>query len=125
MHLLALIGAEDEHPDVVGGNIPVNTFTQTDSTQTTETLSETTSYNVGYSWDVMWKPLGTGVDVRSATMFTWSNTESVGESNGTAHAMTVTLSSSTVGCFQDIPIFEDTVYHTFVFQQPTGNSSCP
>ena len=114
-----LMGPEDP-----GGNIPVNTFLQSDATQTTNTLSETTSYTSGSSEAVMWTPLGTGPRLMSMSMFTWGNTESVGESNGSAHTMTVTLSSSTVGCSQDIPIFEDTVYHTFVFQQPSGDNSC-
>jgi hypothetical protein len=113
-------------PDDVGGNTPINTFAQTDSTQTTQTYTQTDVYTVGYSWDVAWKlPSGTGLDFKSATLFTWTNTESAGEINGSAHQMSVSLSSSTVGCSEYIPIFEDTVYHTFVFQGQVGDSSCP
>jgi len=114
-----------EGPTSPGGNYPVNTFTQTDSTQTTQTLSEALSTTVGYSWEQMWKPLGTGLSIKSQTQFTWTNTESTGAINGYANSMTVTLSSGTVYCYQEIPVFEDTVYHTFVFQQPVGNTSCP
>jgi hypothetical protein len=112
-------------PDDPGGNIPVNTFVQTDSTQTAQTYSQSYAYTVNYSWEQMWKPLGTGLSIRSATQFTWTDNETTGAINGTANSMTVTLSSSTVDCYEDIPIFEDTVYHTFVFQQPAGNTSCP
>jgi hypothetical protein len=112
-------------PDDAGGNNPINTFAQTDSTQTTQTLSETDSYSVGYSWDVKWMFLGSGLDFKSATLFTWSDTESAGEINGSAHQMSVSLSSSTVGCSEYIPIFEDTTYHTFVFQGQVGDNTCP
>jgi len=112
-------------PDTVGGGNPINTFTQTDSTQTTQTLSESDSYTAGYSWDVKWDFLGAGLDFMSATQFTWTNTESTAAVNGSDHQMSVSLSSSTVGCSEYVPIFEDTVYHTFVFQGQVGDSSCP
>jgi hypothetical protein len=112
-------------PDDAGGNNPVNTFSQTDSTQTTQTLSESITYSVGYSWDVKWDFAGSGLDFKSQTLFTWGNSESAGKINGSAHQMSVSLSSSTVGCSEYIPIFEDTVYHTFVFQGQAGDTSCP
>jgi hypothetical protein len=108
-------------PQSAGGNDCSNTFTQSDSNTTTQTLSETDSYTVGYSWGL--SLFGSGLS--STTQFTMTNSESTGQTNGSANSMTVTLSSSTLDCYQEIPIFEDTVYHTFVFQQPAGNSSCP
>jgi len=108
-------------PQTPGGNDCVNTFTQTDSNTITQTLSEADSYSVGYSWGV--SLFGSGMS--SATQFTYTNSESTGAINGSANSMTVTLSSTTLDCYQEIPIFEDTVYHTFVFQQPAGNTSCP
>jgi hypothetical protein len=111
-------------PDEVGGNIPVNMFTQSDATQTAVTLSETQGYSVSFAWDASLDIPGFKSDLRQQNMFTWTSTESLGETNGSAHSMAVSLSSSTVGCYENIYIFEDIVYHTYVFQQPTGNS-CP
>jgi hypothetical protein len=112
-------------PDEQGGNRPINTFTQTDSTQVTQTLSESLANSVGFSWEQDWKFIGTGISLKNAEQFTWTSSESTGAINGSANSQTVTLSSGTVGCYQDVPIFEDTVFHTFVFQQPAGNTSCP
>lgn len=108
-------------PETAGGNRPVNSFTQTDSSTTTQTFSESNSSTVGYSWGI--SIFGSGLS--SSTQWTWTNSESTGAVNGTANSMAVSLSSTTVGCNQEIPVFEDTVYHTFVFQQPAGNNSCP
>jgi len=112
-------------PDVQGGNNPPNTFSQTDSTTTTQTLSESQSSTVGFSWKQMWGTATDGVGLQSQETWTWTYSESNGKINGTAHTMSVTFSSSTVGCYQHIPIFEDTVFHTFVFTQPVGDASCP
>jgi len=116
-------------PQSQGGNIPVNTFTQTDSTQTTQTLSQSSEYSVGFSVN---RTIGVGFggtqfgfSTTNGNTWTWTNSESTGAINGTSNSMSVTFSSSTVGCNQNIPIFEDTVYHTFVFQQPASNQSCP
>jgi hypothetical protein len=112
-------------PEEAGGNNPVNSFTESDSTQTTETWTYSLAYTTGYSWSLSWIVAGNGPSLTSATQFTWTNTDSVGESNGSAHTEAVSLSSHTVGCYEDISIFEDTVFHTFAFQQPTGSTSCP
>jgi hypothetical protein len=109
-------------PECSGCNPPVNSFTQTDSTSTTNTLSESLSSTVASSWSVT-LPGNSGL--QRANQFTWTDTESTGQSNGSSHSMAVTFSSNTVGCYEDIPIFMDTVFHTFVFQTPSGNSSCP
>jgi hypothetical protein len=112
-------------PETAGGNTPINTFMQSDSTQTAITLMEGQGYSVGFSWDEqLGIPGFASSDLRSQTTFTWTNSQSIGNTNGTAHAMTISLSSSTVGCNEDIGIFEDVVYHTYVFQQPSG-TSCP
>jgi hypothetical protein len=112
-------------PSGQGGNRPVNSFTETDSAQTPQTWANGYSYTVGFSWEEPWVVAGNGTSLKDTTEFTWSTAESIGESNGQAHTMTVSLSSETVGCNEDVTIFEDTVYHTFTFQQPADNTTCP
>jgi hypothetical protein len=112
-------------PGCTGCNHSVNNFIQTDSTQTAETLSETSSYSEGFSWSLGFNVLGSGLQFANSKQFTWTDSESTGAINGQANSMSVTLNSSTVDCLENIPIFEDTVYHTFVFQQPAGNTTCP
>lgn len=108
-------------PECTGCDRPVNSFTQTDATQTAETLSESFSFTTGFSWDVTLA----GSGLKSANQFTWTDSESTGSVNGSSHQMAVSLSSGTVGCYGYVPIFMDTVYHTFVFQTEAGNNSCP
>jgi len=38
--------------------------------------------------------------------------------------MTVTLKTTTAGCEENVNIYEDTLYHTFAFQVPTGYTGC-
>jgi len=99
-----------------------NTYTVTDSTQASVTYTGTDSTTVGYSVKV---GLGLGPSLTNSQTWTWSDSESSGTLNGISNTMNVTLLSSTIGCYQEIPVYEDTVYHTFVYQQPAGNSSCP
>jgi len=112
-------------PSCNGCNVPINTFMQSDANQNTQTMSESHSYTLGSSWKRGFKPLGIGFQLSSSTMWTWSDSESTGQINGSSNSMSVTFSSNTVDCNQQIPIFEDTVYHTFVFQQPPGDTTCP
>jgi hypothetical protein len=109
-------------PECSGCDPIINTFTQTDSTQTAETLNESLTQTVSYGWSVT-LPGQSGIS--STDTFAWTDSESTGSVNGSDHTMTVTLESSTVGCYEEIPIFMDTVYHTFVFYMPSGNNSCP
>ena len=66
-----------------------------------------------------------GSSLASTTSWTWTDTESQGAINGTANQIGYTLSSNTPSCAQDILVFEDTVFHTFVTQQAPGNTTCP
>jgi len=110
-----------EGPECSGCDRIINTFGETDSSSTTETLSESFSTTVGYGWDVKLGNSG----LKSSNTFTWTDTESQGAINGSAHTMTGTFSSGTVGCDEDIPVFMDTIFHTFLYYTPSGNNSCP
>jgi hypothetical protein len=112
-------------PECQGCDFINNTFTQTDQDTTTQTLSESSTQTVMYTWKVDLFDEEGGPTLTSANQFMWTEMESTGKINGTANSLTVTLSSATVDCSEDVPVFEDTVFHTFVFQQPANNTSCP
>jgi hypothetical protein len=116
-----------EGPAEKGGTTPVDSVSLSDAEQVAETYTQSLAYSVGYSWDANWEISGNGPSLTSTSQWTWTNTESIGEVNGTAHTMIGNLSSVTVACDENVTYFEDTLFHTYVFQQPTmaENSSCP
>lgn len=109
------------------GCAPVgNPFTASDSNQTTDTWTGGYSYSEGFSNGGSLNFFGFGgITATNTDTFTWSYSESVGEMNGQMHQMAVNLESSTLDCSEDVAVFEDTMFHTFAFQQPAGNASCP
>jgi hypothetical protein len=108
-------------PSCVGCNTTPSPVTLTDSSQTSQTFTETTTETEGYTVVVK----APGLSIADNIQFSWIDSESTGQLNGVANSMTTTLNSNTVGCEEEIALFEDTVFHTFVFQQPANNNSCP
>jgi len=97
-----------------------DTFTQSDGNTDAETIGGSIAYNVGVS-------LTSGIffgSLKTSYSWQWKDSESVGSSTGTANSMSVTLKTSTASCDENVNIYEDTLYHTFVFQTP-ANNSCP
>jgi hypothetical protein len=95
-------------------------FMQTDATTTTETVGGSTSYNVGVS--ISSGPFWAMLKVMD--MWQWMDSESIGSSSGQSNSMFVTFKTSNASCEENVNIYEDTVYHSYVFQTPSG-SSCP
>lgn len=108
-------------PETQGGNYNCNTFTQSDANSTTQTLGGSSSVSVGASVKVG----SPGFSLAMDNTMTWMESQSTGTSSGNGNTQTVNLCSATVGCGEDVAVYEDTVFHTFVFQQPSGNISCP
>ena len=111
-----------EGPQCAGCNRIVNSFTQTDSTATTKTLSESIATTVTYTYTAGFPLLPS---FSSSNSFIWTDTESVGATNGSSNAIGYSLSSSTTSCSNEVLIYEDTLFHTFVTQLAPGNISCP
>lgn len=134
-------------PEMPNGNVPSNSFQQGENTQTTTTLGGQNSTTVSQTWSINLNILtgcidypflnlgscgdkggtkgsGTGQWGVTDTM-SWTDMQSLGTASGSGVSLFVSLGSSTQDCSQpgNIGLFEDTIFHTFVFQQPPNFSS--
>jgi hypothetical protein len=116
-------GSENAVPTTVllEGGIQSPAITITDSTTTTETIGGSTSNSVSVTNGG--GPLVASIKVTDT--WTWTDNQSVGNAYGSANSMTLTIKSSTGSCDENVSIYEDTVFHTFVFQVPTNITGCP
>jgi hypothetical protein len=133
-------------PGSSGGDGGPGTFMQGDNTQSTYTLGGQNQTTVSQSFGITigaqtgssaasecnqddseppcYSGSGSGTFGLGSTM-TWTDSQSFGTASGSGVSQSLTLNSGTAGCDEDVPIFEDTIYHTFVFQEvPNSGSTC-
>lgn len=98
-------------------------YTQAYSTNTTQTLGGSTSYTTGLSFQAGNK---TGIifSLKDQQTWTWTQMQSMGVSNGTSEQVNVNLQTSTASCGENVTFYQDTVFHTFLFEVPQSNT-CP
>lgn len=111
-------------PAQVGGGTVKETFMQTDSTLSSFTNSLThthsTAFSAGHSWSLEDNGTGFSLSITNSAAFSWDETQSYGTSNGQSHTASVTMGSSSVGCYEYVDVYEDTVYHTYSFALPSA-----
>ena len=104
-------------PQQSGAGPVKNNYSLSDSTLAATTTSTGTSYGESFSHGFsIAGPFTLGIT--STDSFTFSQTQTAGESNGTTHTGTLVLGTSNVGCSEDVDVYEDTTYHTFAFALP-------
>lgn len=125
-----LYGPQCQNCDGGPGN-----FTQGENAQTTQTVGSQQQTQVTQQIGGTLSAL-TGIALGSSKLtgsvsaswgvtntMTWTDSQSVGTASGMGVSQSLTLNSGTQDCLETVPIFEDTVYHTFVFQELPGSGS--
>ena len=109
-------------PDNPGDVVVSHGFNVTDgytnSTQSWETWA--TASGATYNFALIG-----GMATLASHQLTWSDKTSFQTSNGHQQSATVTLTSSTVGFHDLIDVYEDTLYHTFLFASETDGNGIP
>lgn len=113
-----------EGPQCDGCDPLTFSFTESDSQSVSQTLTQSSSYTVGYTRTSGFSLFGVGLSLARSNSFTWGNSMSTGSANGTSHSAAITLGSASVGCDETINIYEDTVYHTFALAPAVVSSLC-
>ncbi len=107
----------------IEGGVDATPITLTDGTTVAETIGGSTSTSMSVSG-------GGGLFFSGLTYkdtWTWTDSQSVGNSNGSANTMSATFKSSTSSpnaCDETVDLYEDTIYHTFAFLVPADNTNC-
>ena len=87
---------------------------------TAQEYIEGTTQSVGYSWKINY-PIGS---FANGSSWQWTTSESSGSINGHANTMSYAIETTSVGCYETVKVFYDTVYHTYVFQDAGDNGNC-
>lgn len=91
-----------------------------DATSTTLTTGSSSAYDIGFNFH--YGILGANGGIQDT--WTWTDTQSTGTASGGTNQMTTTLKTSNADCVENnIELYEDTVYHTFLFREPGGGGS--
>lgn len=77
-----------------------------------------------YSTSMTCSPQLIFVDMKTQDLFTWTDSEGIGTSTGGSNTINTTLGANSSNCSEYVSLYEDTIYHTFVYQVPTGNTGC-
>ncbi len=116
-------------PQASGSNAPLNIPLDGQSTNTASqtytgsnilTSGSSFSYNVGLATQVG----GIGAAMKNQQTWTWQDFQNTAVSQGASNSVQILLKTSTYDCFANIAVYEDTIYHTFAFQFPTGATGC-
>lgn len=114
------------------GSTSTQTETIVDTSNASQTFANTVTKQVGITFSFS---ANTPSDQQTPGAFkfnasnntiSWSETKSVGNTSSHSHSQTVTLGTSTAQCFENIAVYEDTVFHTFTFQSTSNlQNPCP
>lgn len=114
------------------GSTSSQTETIVDTSNTSQTFSHTVTKQVGITFgfsantpSAQQTPSAFKFNASNDTI-SWSQTKSVGNTSSHSHSQTVTLGTNTPACFENIAVYEDTVFHTFAFQSTSNlQNPCP
>jgi len=67
---------------------------------------------------------GIGAAMKNQQTWTWQDFQSTAMSTGASNSVQILLKTTTANCFASVALYEDTLYHTFAFQFPTGAPGC-
>jgi hypothetical protein len=93
-------------------------FTLSDANQAAQTQTETTTYQTSYTTqagvNVHSTPVDFTLQFSQTNTFSWSTSVALTKFTGSSHLMSLDLGTTTTGCTENVNIYEDYAYHTFV-----------